>query len=63
MNASDRLGRLLKERADRLWRERSPRMYAATEDYVRWQQGWRKPWYRMDGNDENGWPPKWLTRI
>ena len=59
---SNRLGELLRERADRLFLLRSPRMGVAAEDYVRWRQGWRKPWYRIDTNAENGYPPKWMTR-
>ena len=56
------LGWLLKQRADRLWRQGDHgRAAVAYEDYVRWRQGWRRPWYTTTSN-ENGYPPKWTVR-
>jgi len=61
-DASSKLGQLLRERADRLWRQANyDRAAIAAEDYVRWRQVWRKPWYQMK-SDENGHPPRWLRR-
>lgn len=58
----DKLGQLLWDRYVRHCKTKDmDRALVAAEDYVRWQQKWRKPYYRTDSN-YNGYPPRHIVR-